>query len=72
MPRRHGFDSRSSRVITRSKLCTFTYALADQAIHPLGVSKLAPVIYRGQSRLRLWEYRIHVVALEALKIDRWC
>ena len=34
-------------VMTRSILCTYTRALANQAIHPLGVGKLVPEICRG-------------------------
>ena len=30
-----------------SKLCTYTRALANQAIHSLGVGKLVPAICRG-------------------------
>ena len=33
-----------NRVMTLSKLCTYTYALAIQAIHPFGVGKLVPAI----------------------------
>ena len=43
-----GFD----RVMTLSKLCTYTRALANQAISPFGVSKLIPAICRDNSVLR--------------------
>ena len=38
-------------VMTVSKLCTYTCALAIQAIHPFGVGKLVPAIYLGNSTL---------------------
>ena len=36
-----------NHVMTLSKLCTYTYALANQALHPFGVGKLVPEIYWG-------------------------
>ena len=33
-----------NRVMTMNKLCTYTCALANQAIPPSGVGKLAPAI----------------------------
>ena len=33
-----------NRVMTLSKLCTYTCTLANQAIHPFGVGKLVPAI----------------------------
>ena len=41
--RASGFD----RVMTLSKSCTYTCALANQAIHPLGVGKLVTAICLG-------------------------
>ena len=38
--------------MTLSKLCTYTCALGNQAIHPFGVGKLVPAICRGNSALR--------------------
>ena len=35
-----------NRVMTLSKLYTYTCALANQAIHPFGVGKFVPPIYR--------------------------
>ena len=32
-----------NRVITLSKLCTYTFSLANEAIHPFGIGKLVPV-----------------------------
>ena len=36
-------------VMTLSKLCTYTCAIASQAIHPFVVGKLVPAICRGNS-----------------------
>ena len=36
-----------NRVISLSKLCTYTCALANQAMHPIAVGKLVPAICRG-------------------------
>ena len=41
-----------NRVITLSRLCTYTYAPAYQTIHPSGVGKLLPGICRGNSASR--------------------
>ena len=35
-----------NRVMTLGKLCTYTFALANQAIHPFAVGKLVPAICR--------------------------
>ena len=36
-----------SRVMTLSKLCTYTCARANQAIHPFRIGKFIPAICRG-------------------------
>ena len=40
------------REITLSKLCTYAFSQANQAIHPFGVAKLVRDIYRVNSALR--------------------
>ena len=54
------------RVMTLNKLCTYTCALANQAIHPLRVGKLVPQFVGGNNAYLGWKCRIQIAAFNGL------